>query len=277
MAENNANKQTLGNTAYWTAAVRALEYERADRLFSDPWAQTLAGEVGAAWMAERSPESVVPIILRTRYFDDFLLRIVEQYPIRQVVMLAAGLDTRAYRLTWPQGMRFFELDQAELLAYKEQVLGITGAKPAGERQAIPIDLSGDWQSALLQHGFDPAQPAVWMLEGFLFYLADADLVKILDAVCQLAAPGSWLGFDCINSLVLSSPFTRKWVEMQAAQGAPWIGALDDPLGFLAERGWKANVTQAGAPEANHGRWTLPVLPTLMAEMPHNWYVTAWKE
>jgi methyltransferase (TIGR00027 family) len=277
MADYNVNDHALTHTAYWTAAVRALEHARPDRLFSDPWAQVLAGEVGAAWIAQRTPESVVPIVLRTRYFDDFLLRIVEQPDLHQAVMLATGLDTRPYRLQWPQGMRFFELDQAEVLAYKAQVLGMAGAKPAGERQAIPIDLSSDWQAALLQHGFDPAQPAVWMLEGFLFYLADADLVKILDAVCKLAAPGSWLGFDCINSLVLSSSFTRKWVEMQAAQGAPWTGTLDDPLGFLSQRGWKANVSQAGAPEANHGRWTLPVLPVLMAQMPHNWYVTAQKE
>ena len=276
MADYNVNDHALTHTAYWTAAVRALEHARPDRLFSDPWAQALAGEIGAAWIAGRTPESVVPIVLRTRYFDDFLLRIVEQYPIRQIVMLAAGLDTRAYRLPWPAGMRFFELDQAELLAYKGQMLGMAGAKPAGERQTIGIDLSSDWPAALRQHGFDPAHPAVWMLEGFLFYLAEADLVKILDGVCQLAAPGSWLGFDCINSLVLTSPYTRKWVEMQAAQGAPWIGALDDPLGFLAERGWKADMTQAGAPEADHGRWTLPVFPVLMPGMPHNWYVTARK-
>ena len=276
MADYNVNDHALTHTAYWTAAVRALEHARPDRLFSDPWAQALAGEIGAAWIAGRTPESVVPIVLRTRYFDDFLLRIVEQYPIRQVVMLAAGLDTRAYRLPWPAGTRFFELDQAELLAYKAHVLQMAGANPAGALHSIPIDLSSDWPAALRQHGFDPAHPAVWMLEGFLFYLAEADLVKILDGVCQLAAPGSWLGFDCINSLVLTSPYTRKWVEMQAAQGAPWIGALDDPLGFLAERGWKADMTQAGAPEADHGRWTLPVFPVLMPGMPHNWYVTARK-
>ena len=147
MADYNVNDHALTHTAYWTAAVRALEHARPDRLFFDPWAQALAGEIGAAWIAGRTPESVVPIVLRTRYFDDFLLRIVEQYPIRQIVMLAAGLDTRAYRLPWPAGMRFFELDQAELLAYKGQMLGMTGAKPAGERQTIGIDLSSDWPAA----------------------------------------------------------------------------------------------------------------------------------
>jgi methyltransferase (TIGR00027 family) len=174
-------------------------------------------------------------------------------------------------------MRFFELDQEQVLGYKGHVLDLAGASPVGELYRIGVDLSGDWQAALLKSGFHPVQPATWLLEGFTFYLSNESLVHILDTVCSMAAPGSWLGFDCINSLVLSSPYTRKWVEMQAAQGAPWIGALDDPVGFLAQRGWKPNVTQAGAPEANHGRWTLPVLPVLMPGMPHNWYVTAQKE
>ena len=145
-------KQSLGATAYWTAAVRALESERADRLFSDPWAKALAGEVGAAWMAGRTPESVVPIVLRTRFFDDFLLRIAENEGARQVVMLAAGLDTRAYRLAWPAGMCFYELDQENVLGYKAHVLGIAGAKPAGERKSIAVDLTGSWQAALLKSG-----------------------------------------------------------------------------------------------------------------------------
>lgn len=276
MADSHANAQTLSNTAFWTAAVRALEHQRPDRLFADPWAQALAGQVGAAWMAGRPPESVVPIILRTRYFDDFLLRIVEQGRVRQVIMLAAGLDTRAYRLAWPEGTRFFELDQENVLDYKAHVLGSAGAKPAGELHSIGNDLKGDWQTPLLNSGFDPEQPAVWLLEGFLFYLPNNVLENILNVVCEIAAPGSWLGFDCINSLVLTSPLTRKWVEMQAQQGAPWIGSLDDPIGFLAARGWLATVSQAGEPGANFGRWTLPALPVLLPNMPHNWYVTAQK-
>ena len=77
-----------------------------------------------------------------------------------------------------------------------------------------------------------------------------------------------------NHAVLTSPWTRPWVEMQAQAGAPWIGTLDDPVAFLAERGWTATLTQAGAPDAHYGRWTLPVLPTTAPDMPHNWYVTA---
>ena len=72
----------------------------------------------------------------------------------------------------------------------------------------------------------------------------------------------------------NAKFTKAWVEMQTASGAPWIGTLDDPAAFLAARGWEAALTQAGAPDANHGRWTLPVVPPTLPNFPHNWYVTA---
>jgi hypothetical protein len=107
-------------------------------------------------------------------------------------------------------------------------------------------------------------------------LQNSDLEHILDEVCRLAAAGSWLGFDCINAATLTSPWTRPWLEMQASQGAPWLGTLDDPIQFLAERGWQAGLSQAGAADAHHGRWTLPVIPSDMPGMPHNWYVTALK-
>lgn len=268
--------EMLASTAHWTAAVRALESTRPDRLFNDPWAEALAGETGRVWMDQRTPESVIPIILRTRYFDDFLERTTRQVSLQQVVLVGAGLDTRAYRLKWPPGTRLFELDQPGLLAYKEQVLLATGAQPACQRQAVGADLTEPWQEKLLQRDFDPLRPTLWLLEGFLFYLSNTDLESVLDQVTHLAAAGSWAGFDVVNNLVYSSPFTLKWVEMQAKAGAPWISWLDDPHSFLAERGWRASLSQAGAPEANFGRWNLPVIPTELPGMPHNWYVTAEK-
>ena len=114
------------------------------------------------------------------------------------------------------------------------------------------------------------------LEGFLFYLPSDVAIRLLDEVALLAVRESWLGFDVINSFMLTSPLTRPWIEMQAKSGAPWIGVLDDPQAFLAERGWQATLTQAGQPDANHDRWRLPIHPTGMPGMPHNWFVTACK-
>jgi methyltransferase (TIGR00027 family) len=277
MAEKATSDQWLGSTARWTAGVRAKERAREDRLFDDPWAAALAGEEGAEWIEHRSADSVVPMVLRTRFFDDFLQRITLQHAMRQVVLMAAGLDTRAFRLNWPEGTRLFELDQAPVLKYKEQVLHSAGARPACARQMIEADLTGPWKERLIKAGFDAQHPSGWLLEGFLFYLSNESVMHLLDEVTSLAARGSWMGFDVINSTMLTSAWTRQWVEMQANSGAPWIGTMDDPEGFLAVRGWKASLTQAGAEDANYGRWPYPVIPTTMPDMPHNWFVSAQKE
>ncbi|MBN1119879.1 MAG: SAM-dependent methyltransferase [Anaerolineae bacterium] len=276
MSETTSLGDTLGRTALWTASVRAYENTRADRLFEDPWAESLAGEQGREWMKGRTPDSVAPIIIRTHYFDGFLQRIARENGIRQIVLMAAGLDTRAFRLDWPEETQVFELDQASVLAHKESILAQAGAQPACHRRTIGIDLTEDWADALGAAGFDPQQPSCWLLEGFLFYIPDEAIVRILDEASRLASPGSWLGFDIVNRITLTHPLTRSWLDMQAEAGAPWIGSLDDPVGFLAERGWEAALTQGGQPDANYDRWVLPVIPTLMPDMPHNWFVTAEK-
>lgn len=266
----------LESTAYWTASVRALESQRTDRLFDDPWAASLAGPEGSAWMENRPVDSVIPIVLRTRYFDDFLERITQQENIRQVVLLAAGLDTRAFRLNWPEQTRLFELDKPAVLTHKAAVLQASGGQPRCQRQAIAVDLTTSWPEALLQSGFDPQTASLWLLEGFLFYLANESITPLLDGVTSLAAAGSWLGFDIVNSITLTSPLTQRWIAMQAAAGAPWLGTMDDPVTFLADRSWQASLTQAGAADAHHGRWPFPIIPVTIPNMPHNWYVTAQK-
>lgn len=277
MVEQVTPEQLLGLTAHWTAAVRAQESMREDHLFDDPWAAALAGEAGRAWLEQRPPDSVIPIILRTRFFDDFLQGTTSRYEIRQVVLLAAGLDTRAFRLRWPETTRLFELDQPSVLHYKEQILHAADALPACARQIVEIDLTSSWSAALLRAGFEPRRPSGWLLEGFLFYLPTPRITTLLNEVACLAAPGSWLGFDIINSVMLTSTWTRPWVEMQARAGAPWIGVMDDPLTFLAARGWQATLSQAGASDAHYGRWPFPVIPPQQPDMPHNWFVTACKD
>jgi methyltransferase (TIGR00027 family) len=267
-------KTDLGSTARWTAAVRARESGRTDRLYDDPWAEALAGEEGAAWLADRSEDSTIPMVLRTRFFDDFLVR--GSHRARQIVLLAAGLDTRAYRLDWPSGAVVFEIDQPAVLARKEDVLDASGVAPACTRVAVPGDLTASWAEPLLDAGFVSGEPSVWLLEGLTFYLTNADNARLLDGVSQLAAPSSLLGLDVVNGEMLTSRWTRAWVEMQARNGAPWIGTYDDPAGFLAARGWTARLTQGGADDANHGRWPLPVLPIDAPDLPHNWFVTAEK-
>jgi len=305
MTEDSIARNSLAYTSRWAAAVRAGESQRPDALFTDPWAAALAGQEGAYWLQSRG-RSVAAMVIRTCYFDDFLGRVLraddsppqegsapklrmarlgnvlpEEPPapekgLRQVVLMAAGLDTRAYRLTWPAGTCIYELDQPAVLLYKQHVLDEAGAHPTCPRRAVAVDLAADWQTPLLAQGFDPLRPSLWLMEGFTFYLPDDRIIHVLQAISTLAAPGSRLGFDCVNHVTLTSPLTHAWIEMQAKEGAPWLGGLDDPEGLLEGLGWTAWLTQPGAEDANYGRWTLPVIPLRMPDMPHNWYVTALK-
>jgi methyltransferase (TIGR00027 family) len=277
MSDSSSSSALLATTATWTAAVRALESQRDDRLFNDPWAHDLAGASGLAWMDTKSPESVVPIVLRTRYFDDFLEHISRDLGIHQIVLLGAGYDTRAFRLQWPSGTKLFELDVSLVLERKDSILSDARATPACQRIVVSTDLTQDWSEPLIRSGFRLEQPTGWLLEGFLFYLPTETVTSLLAEVSGSSAADSWLGFDIINSVMLTSPLTRQWLEMQRLSGSPWIGVLDDPVDFLATHGWKARLTQAGQPDANHGRWTLPVIPIDYPDMPHNWFVTAQKD
>jgi methyltransferase (TIGR00027 family) len=242
-----------------------------------PWAAALAGPDGLAWLEARSQAGVLPIVIRTRYFDDWLTAVTMEHALDQVVLLGAGLDTRAYRLSWPSGTVVYEVDRPGLLERKRQILEGAEARPRCERRVVTADLGSDWPVALAAAGFSQERPTAWLLEGLLFYLPTESMRRILTAVSALSAAGSWLGFDIVNTAVLTNDWTRPWVEMQAAAGAPWLGTMEDPRSELADLGWTASLSQAGQPDADHGRWSLPVLPTAMPGVPHHWFVTAVRE
>jgi methyltransferase (TIGR00027 family) len=276
MSTDLRSSTPLEATARWTAAVRAGERLRPDRLLDDPWAETLAGPGGMAWLAGRTPESVLPIAVRTRYFDDWLQSAAIQGPVRQVVLLASGLDTRAWRLPWAPATTVFELDHGATLEAKADALARAGAEPACAVRFADADLATDWGPALLGAGLDPTAPTAWLAEGILFYLPDRVIDHVLATLTGLSTRGSRLGLDIVNGVVLTSPWTRAWIEMQAAAGAPWIGSMDDPAATLDALGWTASLAQPGEPGADYGRWTMPVPPAAVRELPHSWYVTAMR-
>jgi methyltransferase (TIGR00027 family) len=263
-------------TARWTAAVRARESERPDRLFNDPWAGILAGGEGLGWIEGRPAEGVIPIVLRTRFFDDFLQRVTAENAVRQIVLAASGLDTRAYRIEWPADTTIYELDRVEVLNYKDRILSEAGAAATCARRVVAVDLNGAWEHTLIEAGFDADRPSACLLEGLLFYLSNENLSRLLDKVLNTAAPGSFIGFDIVNRATLTSDFTRRWVKMQAELGAPWIGTMEDPAGFLSERGWEAKLYPIGSAEANYGRWPFPVIPANIPGMPAYRFVTGHK-
>jgi methyltransferase (TIGR00027 family) len=229
-------REAVAGTGLLVAAIRALESTRDDRLFTDPYADRLAGETGrallAAAIAETGERSMVQIVVRTRFLDDALLRAVRT--AHQVVIVAAGMDARAYRLAWPDGAVVYELDQAAVIAAKNDVLA--NDKPRCRRVAVGVDLADDWPTALTESGFDPNAPTVWLIEGLLQYL-DEDAVRTLfDRVNRLSAPGSTLLYDVVGKTLLESPMMAPLVKAMAEHGSPWLFGTDEP-GDLAERQW----------------------------------------
>jgi methyltransferase (TIGR00027 family) len=246
--------EPVAYTANWVAAARARESDRADALFHDPFARALAGEEGARWLAtDEGGRGEAYIALRTRFFDDELLTAVRARGIRQVVILAAGLDARAYRLPFPEDTRLFELDQPEVLAYKEAVLDGAHAEPRCARASLGVDLRLPWEDALVAAGFAPGERSAWLVEGLLPYLREADVRKLFTRVSALAVAGSTLALDVAGAGMFSSPTFAPHAERLRARGIELHFTCDEPVALLDAFGWSAGDFTLGELEARSGR------------------------
>jgi methyltransferase (TIGR00027 family) len=208
---------SVGATATWVAACRALASKQADALIDDPFADPLVRAVGAEFFirvldGEITDETggfdddtdpdvefnlqrmVNMMAVRTRYFDDFFTAATAA-GIRQVVILASGLDSRPYRLAWPDGTVVYEVDQPAVIEFKSTALSNLGAQPTADRRTVAIDLREDWLTALRQAGFDETKPAAWSAEGLLMYLPPDAQDRLFDAITTLSAPGSRLATE----------------------------------------------------------------------------------
>ena len=148
------------------------------------------------------------LTIRTRLFDDALLDAVRTGSIDQVVILAAGMDARAFRLEWPAGVRLFEVDRNDVFTHKEAILARMQARPSCDRRVVEQDLSQSWVSALVHAGFDPRRKTAFLAEGLLHYLDEPAATSLFEVLRGTAAPGSWLGLDTMNPEVLASPFNN---------------------------------------------------------------------
>ena len=270
----------IAPTSRWMAAARAREGERPDRLFDDPLASALAGPDGFAWLermesAARSESPGLYPVIRTRFFDDFLLDACRRSEVRQVVLAAAGLDTRAFRLNWPSGTRLYEMDLPEVLDAKEEVIETAGAKASCERRTVRVDLGQEtWPETLLAAGYRPERPSVWLIEGLLFYLTHAAVHGLLEKVGTLTASGSLLGLDVMNRGLFFSPVSWPMRAALARRGAPGRFGTNDPETLMARHGWEADVTQPGEEGANFGRWPRPMVPRRLPGLPRSFLVKA---
>ena len=260
------NKISL--TSRYMAAVRAIEHQRPDRLFSDPLAEKLAGAEIMAEIAPRSQEYEErgrPVVaVRTRFFDDFLR--ASAASVRQVVILGAGMDTRAFRLPWHPDTHLYELDRPDVIQLKESLLDSTPT--ICHRQVIPIDLRESWSEKLLQKGFETKSPSIWLLEGFLYYLTKTDACDLLKTITDLSTDGSFLGADVLN---------EKMQKSDNGLAKYWLFGFDEPEKLFASFGWQADVVQFGDDTASFGRFKYKFPPREVPDIARGFLVTARKK
>lgn len=247
----------VGRTSLGVARARAWESRRPDGLFDDPYA---AAFVRAATTPDPAP-AVRPggararmgfhVIIRTRFYDDYLLGACAA-GCRQVVLLAAGLDTRAYRLPWPDGVHLYELDLPEVLAFKDEVLAGEGATPRCARTALALDLrAGDWPARLTEAGLDPARPTAWLVEGLLVYLTAEEAATLLTRVGELSAPGSRVSLERSNAATVIAERDRTGIEEYAEL---WQGGLGEgTAGWLDGHGWHTETHDLATVAGGYGR------------------------
>jgi methyltransferase (TIGR00027 family) len=259
----------VGQTALGVAKIRARESERADRLFHDPYAEAFVAAAPEAVAA--APEAVAArralpgepgslgaifqarVTIRTRFLDDYLLA-ASAAGCRQIVLVAAGLDTRGYRLEWPTGTRLFEIDQPEVLAFKDAVLNSRGAVPRCDRMALAADLREDWAGALLGCGLRPAESTAWLVEGLLIYLTAEEAGRLLEAVTGLSVPGSRIAFEYNNSYDGGPVSWARTTPGLSRITSLWKGGLGaDTPDWLARHGWRVQTHDIGPVAASYSR------------------------
>lgn len=266
----------VGKTSLLTAAMRAVESKRSEaegRFFSDPYAELLAGSEGMALLQKALAESgdQPAIAVRTKYMDEKINESLHR-GIRQIVIIAAGMDTRAYRLLLPAGTRVFELDRKEVLAYKHEKLSNT--KPLCERQALAVDLQEDWPTHLLKSSFKSGEPTLWLVEGLLMYLEESQVKALFTKINSLSSPKDVMLFDVLGRSLLDAPFMKKQLEFLSNMGAPWRFGEDEPEQLMKKFGWEAKATLPG--EFAPSRWPFPTPPRSVPNVPRSFFVEAYK-
>lgn len=260
---------SVGATATMVAAARAIATNADNPLIDDRFAEPLVRAVGvdfftrwvsgdlvaadvddheSGWKLEHMP---IAMAARTRFFDSFF-QAATQAGIRQAVILASGLDARAYRLAWPADMTVFEIDQPQVIEFKAATLAELGAAPQAELRTVAVDLRNDWPKALVEAGFDKSQPTAWIAEGLFGYLPPQAQDRLLDNITALSADGSRLACEAIPDM--SEVDTEKAQEMMQRATAKWRehgfdlefgelgyqGERNDVAAYLDNLGWQSD-------------------------------------
>lgn len=258
---------SVGATATMVAAARAMASKADSPLINDQFAEPLVRAVGVDFFSrlvtgELRPEDLDSdsesvgmqrmtdnMAVRTKFFDEFFLA-AGAAGVRQAVILASGLDSRAYRLAWPAGTTVYEIDQPDVIEFKTRTLADLGASPTATLRTVAMDLRYDWPSALIEEGFDPNQPTAWSAEGLLGYLPPDAQDRLLDTVTELSASGSRVAVESVPNIDPSDH--EKAIQRMQAASERWrdhgfdldfaslvyLGDRNEAAAYLGNHGWQ---------------------------------------
>jgi methyltransferase (TIGR00027 family) len=252
---------SVGATATFVASGRAMATKDPRGLINDPFAEPLVRAVGLDFFTkmmdgeldldaieDATPERIQAMIdgmaVRTKYFDDYFINATET-GVRQAVILASGLDARAYRLPWAAGTVVYELDQPQVIEFKTTTLAGIGAEPTATRRTVPIDLRQDWPAALQKAGLDATAPTAWLAEGLLIYLPPEAQDRLFDNITALSVPGSTIATEFVPGIIdfdfervrdMSDVFREHGVEVDMAS-LVYSGQRNHVVDYLRATGW----------------------------------------
>lgn len=271
---------SVGLTATMVAAARAVAGRAPGALVNDQFAEPLVRAVGVDFFVRMASGELDPdklaedeanglrrfadaMAIRTRYFDNFFLD-ATRAGIRQAVILASGLDSRAYRLRWPAGTIVFEVDQPQVIDFKTTTLAGLGAAPTTDRRTVAVDLRDDWPTALQKAGFDNAQRTAWIAEGLLGYLSAEAQDRLLDQITAQSVPGSQFATEVLRDINrlneeelrgrmrrLAERFRRHGLDLDMS-GLVYFGDRTDARTYLADHGWRTASASTTDLLAEHG-------------------------
>ncbi|KAA8880609.1 SAM-dependent methyltransferase [Nocardia colli] len=284
--------------ALLVAAARGLAARRSNSLVSDRFAEVFCRAAGPHWAAlfdDHAPPTVEHplrspgfgtffqefLAARTRYFDDYL-RVAAEGGVRQIVVLGAGLDARAYRSAWPDGTICYEVDRPQVLEFKRCALADDGAEPVAERREVAADLTSHWSAVLRDSGFDPSAATAWLAEGLLLYLSATEQDALFEAIDALSAPGSQIGVEHVTSMP-DELYSALAAERAGSLGVARWGRFirnerrAEPARWFGEHGWVGGRTTLDRYLIAAGReLPAPAVPVRNALAPLITLITAHK-
>jgi methyltransferase (TIGR00027 family) len=252
---------SVGATATMVAVGRAMASKDPDGLINDPFAEPLVRAVGVDFFIKmmdgqldldaiegastvRMQTMADGMAVRTKFFDDYFIDAAGA-GVRQMVILASGLDSRAYRLPWPDGTVVYEIDQPRVIEFKSATLAGIGAEPTATRRTVAIDLRADWPAALTAAGLDPTAPTAWLAEGLLIYLPPEAQDRLFDNITALSAPGSAIATEFVPGIIdfdadrvrdMAGTFREHGVDIDMAS-LVYSGERNHVLDYLGGKGW----------------------------------------